>query len=55
MSRMNEQRKKRAWVKEGNPYPFIKAIKSCASPFALKLAYFPSAVLVAQLGYPCPY
>ena len=52
---MDEHRKEKAWVKEGDPYPFIKAVKSCASPLALKLAYSPSVVRMARLGNPCPY
>ena len=32
--RENKQRKKKAWVKEENPYLFIKAVELCASPLA---------------------
>ena len=52
---MDEQRKEKACVREGNPYPFIKAVKSCASPLAPKLAYTPSAAQLARLGYLYPY
>ena len=29
---MDEQRKKKAWVKKGNPYPFIKAVETMRLP-----------------------
>ena len=33
--RTDEQRRKKAWVKTGDPYPFIKTVKKmCASPLA---------------------
>ena len=30
--RMDEQRKKKAWVKEGNPYHFIKEVETVRLP-----------------------
>ena len=40
-SRMDEQRKDKAWVKEGNPYPFIKAVQVMHLPACLKIRLFP--------------
>ena len=31
-ARMDEQRKKKAWVKKGNPYLFIKAVETMRLP-----------------------
>ena len=43
-ARMDEQRRKKAWVKTGDPYPFIKTVKECAPPhLPLEISYFPSA------------
>ena len=53
-SRMNEQRKKRAWVKEGNPYPFIKAIKIVRLPVHRKTRLFPKRHADGTVGLPMP-
>ena len=54
--KMDKPRRKKAWVKMGNPYPFIEAMKALRLPtFPLKIAYFPSATIDARLGYPYPY
>ena len=53
-SRMNEQRKKRAWVKEGNPYPFIKAVKIMRLPTHPKARLFPKCHADGTVGLPIP-
>ena len=40
--RMDEQRKKKAWVKKGNPYLFIKAVE------IVRLPTFPVNSLIPQ-------
>ena len=53
-SRMNEQRKKRVWVKEGNPYPFIKAVKIVRLPVRPKTRLFPKRRADGMVGLPMP-
>ena len=53
-SRMDEQRKKRAWVKEGNPYPFIKAVKIVRLPVRPKTRSFPKRRVNSAVGLPMP-
>ena len=52
---MDEQRKKKAWVKKGNPYLFIKAAEIMRLPLALETHLFPKRRAMARLGYPHPY
>ena len=52
---MDKQRRKKAWVKMGNPYPFIEATRTVLLPtFLLKIAYFPSATIYCAVGLPIP-
>ena len=52
---MDKQRRKKGWVKMGNPYPFIKAMKTVHLPTCpLKIAYFPSATIDGAVGLPIP-
>ena len=52
---MGKQRRKKAWVKMGNPYPFIEATKAMRLPtFPLRIAYFPSATVDGVVGLPMP-
>ena len=54
--RMDEQRKKKAWVKKGESLSLYKGGRNYVPPhLPCKLAYSPSAVLMARLGYPHPY
>ena len=54
-ARMDKQRRKKAWVKMGNPYPFIEATKMVRLPTCpLKIAYFPSATIDGAVGLPIP-
>ena len=53
-SRMNEQRKKRACVKEGNPYPFIKAVKIERLPVRPKTRLFPKHRANGTVRLPMP-
>ena len=54
-ARMDKQRRKKAWVKMGDPYPFIEATKMVRLPTCpLKITCFPSATM-AWLGYPYLY
>ena len=53
--RTDEQRRKKAWVKMGNPYPFIKMVKKCAPPhLPVKITHFPSATIDGTVGLPIP-
>ena len=55
-ARMDERRRKEAWVKEENPYLFIKAAETVRLPTCpIKLAYSPSTALMARWVYPYPY
>ena len=51
---MNERRKKRAWVKEGNPYPFIKVVKIVRLPVCPKTRLFPKRRADGTVGLPVP-
>ena len=52
---MDKQRRKKAWVKMGNPYPFIEAAKTVRLPtFSLRIAYFPNAKIDCMVGLPIP-
>ena len=51
----DEQRRKKAWVKERNPYLLIKAVNIKRLPTRLKTRLFPRAMQTARLDYPCPY
>ena len=53
-SRMNEQMKKRAWVKEGNPYPFIKVVKIMHVPTRPKTRLFPKHRANGTVRLPMP-
>ena len=53
-SRMNEQRKKRVWLKEGNPYPFIKAVKIMHLLVRPKTHLFPKRHADGTVGLPMP-
>ena len=54
-ARMDKQRRKKAWVKMGNPYPFIEATKVVRLPTCpLRIAYFPSATIDGMGGLPRP-
>ena len=45
--------RKEAWVKMGNPYPFIKATKAMRLPTCpLRITYFPSATIDGAVGLP---
>ena len=51
-----EQRRKKAWVKMGNSYPFIEATKAVRLPTSLlRIAYFSSATIDGTGDYPYPY
>ena len=53
--RMDKQRRKKAWVKMGNPYPFIEVAKTvCLPTCLLKIAYFPNATIDGTVGLPIP-
>ena len=53
---MDKQRRKKAWVKMGNPYPFIEATRTVRLPtFPLRIAYFPNATIDCAVGLPNPY
>ena len=41
--RMDEQRKKKAWVKKGNPYLFIKAVETMCLPTCRVNSLIPQA------------
>ena len=51
---MDEQRKEKAWVKEGNPYPLIKAVKVMRLPARLKIRLFPKRHADGTVGLPMP-
>ena len=52
---MDKQRRKKAWVKMGNPYPFIEATRTvCLPTFPLRIACFPSAKIDCAVGLPIP-
>ena len=54
-TRMDKQRRKKAWVKMGNSYPFIEATKAVRLPTPpLRIAYFPSATIDGTGGLPIP-
>ena len=49
------QRRKKAWVKMGNSYPFIEATKAVRLHICpLGIAYFPSATIDGVVGLPIP-
>ena len=51
--RMDYRRRKKAWVKMGNSYPFIEATKAVPLPTCpLRVAYFPSAAIDGAVGLP---
>ena len=55
-ARMDERRRKKAWVKKGNPYLFIKAVEIVhllTCPLKSLIPQEPR--LMARLGYPRPY
>ena len=55
-ARMDERRKKKAWVKKGNPYLFIKAVETVRLPTCPVKLLIPQAPrLMARLGYPHLY
>ena len=55
-ARMDERRRKEAWVKEENPYLFIKAVETVRLPTCpLKSLISQAPRLMARLGYPYPY
>ena len=48
---IDKQRRKKAWVKMGHPYPFIEAEKTVRLPtFPLRIAYSPSATIDGTVG-----
>ena len=52
---MDKQRRKKALVKMGNPYPFIEATKAVRLPtYPLRIAYLPSATIDSAVGLPVP-
>ena len=52
---MDEQRRKKVWVKKGDPYPFIEVTKTVRLPTCpLKITYFPSATIDGAVGLPVP-
>ena len=52
---MDKQRRKKAWVKMGNPYPFIEETIMVRLPtFSLRIAYFPNATIDCAVGLPIP-
>ena len=52
---MDKQRRKKVWVKMGNPYPFIEATRMVHLPtFPLRIACFPSAIIDCTVGLPVP-
>ena len=52
-ARMDKQRRKKAWVKMGNSYPFIEATKAVRLPTCLLgIACFPSASIDGVVGLP---
>mgnify|MGYP006267671001 CR=1 FL=1 len=51
---MDEQRKKKVWVKKGNPYPFIKAVKIMHLPSRPKARLFPKRHADGTVGLPVP-
>ena len=52
---MDKQRRKKAWVKMGNSYPFIEATKAVRLPTCpLRVSYFPSATIDGAVGLPIP-
>ena len=54
-ARMDERRRKEAWVKEENPYLFIKAVETNAPPnLSRKLAYSPKRRVDGAVGLPIP-
>ena len=49
------QRRKKAWVKMGNSYPFIEATKVVRLPTCpLGIVCFPSATIDGVVGLPIP-
>ena len=53
--RMDDQRRKRAWVKMKVLYPFIEATKVVHLPTSpLRIAYFPSTMIDGTVGLPIP-
>ena len=49
------QRRKKAWVKMGNSYPFIEATEAVRLPTSpLRIAYFPSVTIDGTVGLPIP-
>ena len=55
-ARIDERRRKEAWVKEENPYLFIKAVETVRLPTCpLKSLISQAPRLMARLGYPYPY
>ena len=52
---MDKRRRKKAWVKKGNPYPFIEATKAVRLPTCpLRITYFPSATIDGTVRLPIP-
>ena len=51
---MDEQRKENAWANEGNPYPFIKAVKVMRLLARLKIRLFPKNRADDTVGLPMP-
>ena len=52
--RMDEQRKKKAWVKKGNPYLFIKAVETVRLPTCPINCLFPKRRVDGAVGLPTP-
>ena len=46
--------RKRAWVKDMNPYPFIKAVNIKCLPTRLKTRLFPKGLVGSAVGLPMP-
>ena len=53
-AKTDEQRRKKAWMKKVNPYPFIWADETIVPTSLVKLAYPPSAVINSTVGLPTP-
>ena len=54
LERKDKQRKQKAWVKEGNPYPFIKAIEIMRLPACPKTRLFPKRHVDGTVNLPMP-
>src|SRR3954471_9733777 len=51
---MDEQRRKKAWMKRVDPYPIYGRTRLRVPTSLVKLAYLPSAVINGAVGLPTP-